>query len=206
MDSMLTASFIILAVLLIYYSIEPSGSVVQSESRFIQQQQNYLFTAKLIGNNTIPPINTNATGIAKFDTKAADNEMDYEINITNIHRDIVKVDVHTGKITENGPTVATLYHSTLPLPSEICCRSAASESERSKFFFNGTISTQAFEFGPLAGSKNITDLVRLFDSGNAYVEVYTYNPKSLSLLNSDSEIRGQIMPLASNYTTIAKLQ
>jgi len=102
--------------------------------------------------------------------------------------------------------VATLYRSTLSLPSEICCRSAASESKRSKFFFNGTISTQAFEFGPLAGSKNISDLVRLFDSGNAYVEVYTYNPKSLSLLNRNGEIRGQIMPLASNYTTIAKLQ
>ena len=119
---------------------------------------------------------------------------------------MVRVDVRIGKKTENGPTVTTLYQSTLSLPSEICCRSAASESERSKFFFNGTISTQNLELGPLAGSTDIADLVRLFDSGNAYVQVYTYNHKSLSLLGGDSEIRGQIMPLPSNYTTITKLQ
>ena len=88
------------------------------------------------------------------------------------------------------------------MPSEICCRSAASEPERSKFFFNGTISTQNLEYGPLASSKNITDLVRLFNRGNTYVEVDTYQPKSLSLSGSDSEIRGQIMPFASNSTTI----
>lgn len=119
---------------------------------------------------------------------------------------MVRVDVHIGKKTENGPTATTLYQRTVSLPSEICCRSAVSESERTKFFFNGTISTRNFEFGPLASSKNIADLVRLFDSDNAYVEVYTYNPESLSLLNSDSEIRRQIMPLASKSTTMTKLQ
>jgi hypothetical protein len=54
----------------------------------------------------------------------------------------------------------------------------------------------------LASSKNITDLVRLFNPGNTYVQVDTYQPKSLSLSGSDSEIRGQIMPFASNSTTI----
>jgi hypothetical protein len=49
---------------------------------------------------------------------------------------------------------------------------AASEYERTKFFLNGTISTQNFEFGPLVGSKNITDLGRLFDGGNAYVKLH----------------------------------
>jgi hypothetical protein len=196
MNKVLIGSFIPLTVLL-YCIIQPSGALAQLGSKSIQQQQNHTFVAKLTGNSTIPPVTTNATGIAKFNIKAADNEMDYEINITNIHRDIVKVDLHTGKITENGPTIATLYQSTLFPTSEICCRSAASESERSKFFFNGTISTQNLELGPLAGTKNIADLVRLFDSGNAYVEIYTFNPKSLSLLGSDGEIRGQIIPLLS---------
>jgi hypothetical protein len=114
--------------------------------------------------------------------------------------------VHLGKETENGRSIVTLYQTTISIPSEICCRSAALESERSKFFFNGTISPQSLELGPLAGSKNIADLVRLFDTGNAYVEVYTFNPKSLNFLGRDSEIRGQIMPLASKSTTITKLQ
>jgi len=33
---------------------------------------------------------------------------------------------------------------------------------------------------------------------------FILNPKSLSLLGGDSEIRGQIMPLPSNSTTINK--
>ena len=195
-------------MLLLYYIIQPSEAVVRTESKFIPQHQSRSFIAKLTGNNVIPPVNTNAIGIVKFQAKDPNNnnELYYEINLTNIHNDITRVEVHLGKEAENGRSIVTLYQTTISLPSEICCRSAASESERSKFFFNGTISPQSLELGPLAGSKNIADLVRLFDTGNAYVEVYTHNPKSLNLLNGDSEIRGQIMPLPSNYTTITKLQ
>ena len=207
MNKLLIISFTTLAVLLLYYIIQPSEVVVRTESKFIPQHQSHSFIAKLTGNNVIPPVNTNAIGIVKFQAKDPNNnELYYEINLTNIYNEIARVEVYLGKETENGRSIVTLYQTTISLPSEICCRSAASESERSKFFFNGTISTQSLELGPLAGSKNIADLVRLFDTGNAYVEVYTHNPKSLSLLNGDSEIRGQIMPLPSNYTTITKLQ
>jgi hypothetical protein len=48
-----------------------SLAVAQSGSKSIQQQQNYSFIAKLTGNNTIAPVNTNATGIAKFYADAA---------------------------------------------------------------------------------------------------------------------------------------
>jgi len=187
---------VIMGLAVIYFGIEVSGAAASSDSKLLMQQ-NHSFTAILTGNNAIPPVNTNATGIAKFQVKASNiNELYYEINLANIHNDVASVDVHLGKKTENGPSIVTLYQTTF-MPSEICCRSAASEFERSKFFFNGTISTQNLEFGPLASSKNITDLVRLFNSSNTYVEVYTYQPKALSLLGSDSEIRGQIMPLAS---------
>lgn len=183
--------------------IQLSGAVASSQSNLQRQQQNQSFIAKLTGSNTVPPVNTNATGTARFQAKAPNNdELYYEINLTNIHNDVARVDVHIGKKTENGPSVVTLYQTTLSLPSEICCRSAASESERSKFFFNGTITTQSLELGPLAGSKNMANLTRLFDSGNAYVEVYTYQPKSLSFLGGEREIRGQIIPFTSNPTTI----
>jgi hypothetical protein len=205
MNTALILSFTLLGVLCFVMTLS-AAAMTQSDSLIHPQQENYIFIAKLAGDNTVPPVNTNATGIAKFYANYNNNELYYEINLTNIHNDVARVDVHIGKETENGRTLATLYQSTLSLPSEICCRSAASQSERTKFFFNGTISTQSLEFGPLAGSKNIADLVRLFDGGNAYVEVYTYNPKSLSLLKGDSEIRGQIMPQASNYRTITKLQ
>jgi len=173
-----------------------TGIVVSSESKLLQQpQQIQSYIANLTGDNNIPPVNTNAMGIVKFITNDHyydNNEVYYEINLTNIHSDVGKVEVHWGKMNENGPSVVTLYQKTTSLPSEICCTSADSENERTKLFFNGTVFTQAFEFGPLAGSKNITDLVKLFNNGSAYVQVYTYHPDSLNLFGMDSEIRGQI--------------
>ena len=196
----MNAALIVSAIIMLV--IELSGAAASSDSKI--QQQNHSFIALLTGNNVIPPVSTNASDIVKFQANASNiNELYYEIKLTNLHNDVARVDVNLGNKTENGRSVVTLYQTTISMPSEICCRSGASESERSKFFFNGTISTQNLEFGPLASSKNITDLVRLFNRGNTYVEVDTYQPKSLSLSGSDSEIRGQIMPFASNSTTIS---
>ena len=190
----LTLSITILASL--YFIIQMTGTVISSESKLLQQpQQIQSYIANLTGDNNIPPVNTNAMGIVKFITNDHyydNNEVYYEINLTNIHSDVGKVEVHLGKMNENGPSVVTLYQKTTSLPLEICCTSADSENERTKLFFNGTVFTQAFEFGPLAGSKNITDLVKLFNNGSAYVQVYTYHPDSLNLFGMDSEIRGQI--------------
>jgi CHRD domain-containing protein len=196
----MNTTLIVSAVIMLV--IELSGAAAASIDSKIPQEQNHSFIALLTGNNVIPPVSTNAIGIIKFQSNASNiNELYYEINLTNLHNDVAKVDVYLGNKTENGRNIVTLYR-TVSMPSEICCRSAASESERSKFFFNGTISTQNLEFGPLANSENMTDLVRLFNHGNTYAEVDTYQPKSLSLSGSDSEIRGQILPFAPNITTI----
>ena len=80
--------------------IQFSGAVASSQSRIQGQQQNHSFIAKLTGYNTIPPVNTNATGTAKFELKLLinnNNELYYEINLTNIHDDAARVDVHIGK-------------------------------------------------------------------------------------------------------------
>ena len=180
----------------LYFIIQLTGTVVSSESKLLQPtQQNQSYIANLAGVNNIPPVNTNATGIVKFITNDHyydNNEVYYEINLTNLNSDVGKVEVHLGQKNENGPAVTTLYQTTTSLPSEICCTSADSENERTKLFFNGRVFPQAFEFGPLADSKNITDLVNLFNNGSAYVQVYTYRPDSLSLFGLDDEIRGQI--------------
>ena len=195
----MNAALIVSAIIMLV--IELTGAAAASSDSNIIQQQNHSFIALLTGQNVIPTVDTNATGTVKFQPNNSNiNELYYEINLTNLHNDVARVDLYLGNKTENGRIVATLYQTTIN-PSEICCRSAASESERSKFFFNGTISTQNLELGPLASSKNITDLVRLFNRGNTYVEVDTYQPKSLSFSGSEGEIRGQIMPSASNSTT-----
>ena len=196
----MNAALIVSAAIMLV--IELSGAAASFDSKLLQEQ-NHSFIALLTGNNVIPPVSTNATGIVKFQSNTSNiNELYYEINLTNLHNDVAKVDLYLGNKTENGRNIVTLYQTTVSMPSEICCRSAASESERSKLFFNGTISTQNLEFGQLANSKNITDLVRLFNHGNTYAEVNTYQPKSLSLSGSDGEIRGQIMPFEQNFTTI----
>lgn len=194
MYTVLTLSITIFTSL--YFIIQATGTVVSSESNLLQQpQQNQSYIANLTGDNNIPPVNTNATGIVKFITNDHyydNNELYYEINLTNIHSDVGKVDIHMGNKNENGPAVITLYQTTTSIPSEICCTSADSEKEKTKLFFNGTVFTQAFEFGPLADSRNITDLVKLFNNGSTYVQVYTYHPDSPSLFGMDGEIRGQI--------------
>ena len=194
MYTVLTLSITIFTSL--YFIIQATGTVVSSESNLLQQpQQNQSYIANLTGDNNIPPVNTNATGIGKFITNDHyydNNELYYEINLTNIHSDVGKVDIHMGNKNENGPAVITLYQTTTSIPSEICCTSADSEYEKTKLFFNGTVFTQAFEFGPLADSRNITDLVKLFNNGSTYVQVYTYHPDSPSLFGMDGEIRGQI--------------
>ena len=194
MYAALTLSIMILASL--YFIIQLTGTVVSSESKLLQQpQQNQSYIADLTGENNIPPVSTSTTGIVKFITNDhyyKNNEIYYEINLTNINSDVGKVEVHMGKKNENGPAVVTLYQTTTSLPSEICCTSADSENERTKLLFNGTVFPQAFEFGPLADSKNITDLINLFNNGSAYVQVYAYHPDSLSLFGLDDEIRGQI--------------
>ena len=194
MYTVLTLSITIFTSL--YFIIQATGTVVSSESNLLQQpQQNQSYIANLTGDSNIPPVNTNATGIVKFITNDHyydNNELYYEINLTNIHSDVGKVDIHMGNKNENGPAVITLYQTTTSLPSEICCTSADSEYEKTKLFFNGTVFTQAFEFGPLADSRNITDLVKLFNNGSTYVQVYTYHPDSPSLFGMDGEIRGQI--------------
>lgn len=188
---MYTALTLTITILvLLYFLFQTPGTVVSSESKLLQQgQQNQSYIATLTGDNT------STTGVVKFITNPqyySNNELYYEINLTNIQNDVVRIDIHSGKEGENGPAVVTLYQNSIFLPSEICCTYAGSEHERTKLFFNGTIFTQAFEFGPLSGSRNITDLVKLFDNGSAYIEVYTNNPDSLSLFNADGEIRGQI--------------
>ena len=82
MNAMLIALFTTLAVLLLYYIIiQPLEAVVQLESKFIPQQQNHSFIAKLTGNNVVPPVNTNAIGIAKFQAKHPNNnELYYGLN------------------------------------------------------------------------------------------------------------------------------
>jgi len=135
-----------------------------------------LYGSYLDGKKEIPPVNTNATGLAVL--------TQYQISdpIKDVMTDVIKYDltliggitplsahIHQGNDTQNGPIVATLYIAGI-VP---CC-------------LPGEIRDGELE-GPLKG-KPVSALIDLMNSGNAYINVHTQpHPKG--------EIRGHIMPL-----------
>jgi CHRD domain len=87
--------------------------------------------------------------------------------------------IHSGKIGQNGPVVVTLFQSKA---------ATTSSPVKNGILSQGTITSANLE-GPLKG-KQISDLVKLINDGNAYANVHTkQNPKG--------EIRGQISSVAA---------
>ena len=136
-----------------------------------QQQQ---FIANLSGGNGVPPIKTPATGVAKFTLSADGKSLSYVLNVTNINS-VIGAHIHSGSAKQNGPIVLFLFgNPTMTGPPTGKVNGLLSKGN----------STSSDLKGPLAG-KQLTDLVNLIKSGNAYVNVHTtQNPKG--------EIRGQI--------------
>lgn len=198
-------SVTILAVLcLIVFANQNSFSkylpTLVAYSDFTSTQQvkalwNQSFVSHLTGNNTIPEVITNATGTVRFLINPVlqnNNEIYYEINLTNVRNDISKVDLRYGSQKTDGPTIAVLYQRTLSIPIDICCKSVESDQNRDKFFFNGTITIPSLQFGLLYNAKNIEEVVKLFHNNSAYVEVYTFDPDQQSIFGMKNELRGQI--------------
>ena len=142
-----------------------------------------IYSATLSGDAEIPSVNTQASGEATFDSSAqaaalgsaaaaasSSNQMAYEINVQNIDQ-VTAAHIHMGNDDENGPIVVTLFDPETPT------------GEINGELANGTITSQDLE-GPLAG-RQLSDLIDLFDTGEAYVNVHTQT-------NPDGEIRGTI--------------
>jgi CHRD domain len=137
-------------------------------------QQKQIFTASLTGSKGVPPIKTPATGVAKFTLSAGGKSLNYVLMVRNIHS-VIGAHIHSGNGQQNGPVVLILFGN----PTMTGPPTGAVNGVLSK----GTSTASDFK-GPLAG-KQLSDLVNLIKSGNAYVNVHTtQNPKG--------EIRGQI--------------
>jgi hypothetical protein len=136
------------------------------------------FKTTLSGNGEVPPINTQATGSATFTVTTNKNSMSYQIHVINIDK-VTMAHIHSGKIGQNGPVVVTLFQSKA---------ATTSSPVKNGILSQGTITSANLE-GPLKG-KQISDLVKLINDGNAYANVHTkQNPKG--------EIRGQISSVAA---------
>jgi hypothetical protein len=147
------------------------GHSVFSTVAFAQTQPKHC-DAKLTGKDEVPSKDTKATGMAGFNVIGT-NSLTYNVNVTNMQK-VTASHIHQGKAGTNGPVVVTLFKTNSP--------SATTNGLLSK----GTITATNLE-GPLKG-KQISDLISMIKSGNAYVNVHTEaNPKG--------EIRGQLSPM-----------
>ena len=149
-------------------AIAGSGfAVISSNTAFAQQQH---FTAKLSGANEVPSITSAASGMAAFDLNAAGTQMKYTLNVTNINH-VIAAHIHMGSSTANGPIVVNLF-----IPSKATGK------------VDGTLAQSSINstslIGPLKG-KQMTDLIKLINGGQAYVNVHTTQ-------NPPGEVRGQM--------------
>jgi len=127
------------------------------------------FHAKLTSKEETKAPESKASGKVEFKLSKDGTTLTYKLHVKNI-MDASAAHIHMAKKGADGPPVVGLF----------------SEAKKGKFsgvLAQGTITDKDL-IGPLQG-KTVKDLVELFKSGDAYVNVHTD-------ANPDGEIRGQI--------------
>ncbi len=138
------------------------------------QESETQYSAVLSGDDEVPPVDTQAVGIADF--APAENSVEYTINATEIEGTTAG-HIHFGIEGENGPIIVTLFKYDAP-------QNEVSES--------GTITAENLT-GPLQGMQ-VSDLIDAFNEGNTYANIHTEK-------NPNGEIRGQIIDLDLQMNT-----
>jgi hypothetical protein len=145
---------------------------------FAQQQTN--FVANLSGKNMTPPVNTPATGTAKFQVNP-NGTLSYQVNAMNLNKVIGShIDSKNGtelaQLLDPYATVSTGFNQVKSVyPTGLVNGKLGS----------GVITSDKL-LGPLTG-KNVTDLTNVIKHGGVYVVVRTQP-------NQQGEIAGQIVP------------
>ena len=158
-----TKAYTTIATMVLIFTALTLSSYVLTSS--VSAQGPPTIVVNLTGSEEVPPVQTEATGIAEFIPMGMDS-VDYSINATNI-QGVTAGHIHLGAKGENGPVVVTLFKYDTPM------------NEVSE---NGTITADKLE-GPMAG-KQISDLAAAGNNGTLYVNVHTEQ-------NPNGEIRGQ---------------
>jgi hypothetical protein len=153
---------VILAVIVVTLT---TTATTYSLTNLVLAQGPPTFVIDLSGSEEVPPVQTDATGVAEIRPMGADS-IAYSVNATNIEG-VTAGHMHLGKQGENGPIVATLFNYDSPM-------NGVSES--------GTITADKLE-GPMAGMQ-ISDLAAAAVNGTIYFNIHTEQ-------NPDGEIRGQ---------------
>jgi CHRD domain len=154
-----TTSLVVFAFIILLLVSIPAYSSVGEEK----------FWAGLEGEFEVPPIDTNASGMAMF--MATQDSIWYMINVTGINN-LTSAHIHSGNYGENGPTVASLFSSDIPTEN------------MNGTLIQGNITANMLQ-GPLL-DKQLSELVLEMQNNSTYANVNT-------ALYPNGEIRGQIM-------------
>ncbi|MDH3502364.1 MAG: CHRD domain-containing protein [Nitrosopumilus sp.] len=128
------------------------------------------FVAPLSGNQEVPPVDTKATGLAKFQVNKDGDEISYKL-LVNMD-DVTQAHIHLGPEGENGPVVAFLFGF------------VAEGIDNKGILAQGTITED--NVIPRDGfDGTLNSLINEMRSGNTYVNVHSIGTPS-------GEIRGQI--------------
>jgi CHRD domain-containing protein len=163
-----------------------------------QKPQQKEFVAKLSGKNEVPPVNTTAIGTANFTVNPNEQSLHYTLTVHNITGGI-GADIHWGTAYQDGPVIISLFNSSTPTGkvNGILAKGTITSSDikgnmTSKPGFMEIVAKGTMTSKPsiihvqgLVGS--VSDLIILFTSSNAYVNVHTQ-------MHDNGEIRGQIGP------------
>ncbi len=131
--------------------------------------QNRNFVAPLDGGQENPPVDTDATGVAKFQLSKDGNTLEYKLIVANIEN-VFASHIHCGAVGVNGPVGVTLF--------------SGGPTSANGTLAEGTIT--APNPGNGCGWADLDAVLAAMESGGAYVNVHTFPA------NPGGEIRGQI--------------
>lgn len=144
------------------------------------------FSARLSGEEEVPPRDTMARGKAKFRLSEDESELNFKLSVANIDN-VFAAHIHCGAVGVNGPVGVTLFAG------------SPGGGQFSGILARGTITVP--NPGNGCGWMTLADVIAAMRSGNAYVNVHTNDgidpPNTGPGDFPGGEIRGQIQEVGA---------
>jgi hypothetical protein len=164
----------ILIIILVFITAVASLSLTTTTSTFtsaLTQQQNFI--AQLKSEMVVPPVTSNATGVAYFQLDMEDNKIDYSFIVMDLDN-AKAAHIHIGKEGEKNDTVIVTLYKPFKAPRHLGRILSVDDN----------ITSDILE-GPLAG-KQLSVLVNFMNNRTAYVDIHSQE-------YPNGELRGQIL-------------
>lgn len=126
------------------------------------------FSAQLSGAEEVPPVKSEASGLALFRFNRTLERLDYKLAVFDI-QDVFAAHIHCAPAGANGPVGVTLFMGGPVSPDGLLARARVTAPDE----------------GNNCGWETLADVYEALKAGNGYVNVHT-------LAHPSGEIRGQI--------------